>query len=269
MAKVYLIQMDILWCKKTQNFETVRRLLKSHPIEKGGLIVLPEMFATGFVGRPKDGIEESFDHSESGITASFLYELAQETGCWVQGSGISKKNGRFRNHISVYSPDSTVEITQYDKIYPFHTEQKHFEAGNEITTYQFDSFKVAPFICFDLRFPEVFRAAMNYNIELFTVIASWPSIRESHWKTLLKARAIENQCYVLGVNRIGEDPYTKYNGGSMIIAPTGEVIASLDSKEGVVSAEIHYDFLAKVRQNFPVLNDAKPFFSFPIKNKVI
>ena len=71
---------------------------------------------------------------------------------------------------------------------------------------------------------------MNYNIELFTVIASWPSIRESHWKTLLKARAIENQCYVLGVNRIGEDPYTKYNGGSMIIAPTGEVIASLDSK---------------------------------------
>lgn len=269
MAKVYLVQMDILWCNKTANFETVRRLLQSKTIEKGGLIVLPEMFATGFVGRPKEGIEESFEHAESGITASFLSTLSQETGCLVQGSGIRKQNGQFRNHVSVYGPDSQTEITSYDKIYPFHTEQKHFEAGEAIKTYKFDLFNVAPFICYDLRFPEVFRAAMNYNIELFTVVASWPTSRESQWATLLKARAIENQCYVLGVNRIGEDPYTEYNGGSIIVGPTGDIIDSLGSEEGILSAEIDYAILREKRQNFPVLKDAKPFFSFPIKKGVI
>lgn len=263
MARVYLVQMDIVWCEKTQNFDTVRRLLIKQGVEKGGLIVLPEMFATGFVGRPKSGIEESFDHAESGATARFLHQLAQETGCLVQGGGITKKGDKYRNHISVYAPGKNHTICSYDKIYPFHTEQKCFEAGDFISTYAFSDFTVAPFICYDLRFPEVFRAALNANAELFTVAASWPTTRSNHWKTLLTARAIENQCFVIGVNRVGKDPYTNYAGDSLIISPTGEVLASLGSKEGVLSAEVDIKILTELREIFPVLKDAKPFYTFP------
>ncbi|HKG80277.1 MAG TPA: nitrilase-related carbon-nitrogen hydrolase, partial [Pyrinomonadaceae bacterium] len=116
-------------------------------------------------------------------------------------------------------------------------------------------FTVSPFICYDLRFPEIFRAAVFQGAQLFVVIANWPASRVRHWITLLKARAIENQAYVMGVNRCGNDPKLSYSGHSMIIDPRGEVLADASEVEGVISAEIDAEALAQYRREFPFLND--------------
>ena len=137
-------------------------------------------------------------------------------------------------------------------------EAQHYVAGERAVVFRWGDCRVSPFICYDLRFPEIFReAAAAHRPELFVVIASWPEKRISHWMALLKARAIENQAYVVGVNRIGSDPYYAYTGQSAIIDPHGEVLADAGEGEGVIRAELDLATLRKYREGLPFLGDMR------------
>ena len=252
---VYLVQMDIAWGDKQKNFEKVRSLLDTCAVLPGGLIVLPEMFATGFMHAPREDAPEDFDDEDS-ETVKFLAQLARDYGCVVQGGGIAAEKNRLKNHTGIYFPGESVENVGYDKIHPVPSERKNFTAGEDVETYPVEDLKVSPFTCYDLRFPELFREAVAVGAQAFSIGASWPVKRQEHFEILLQARAIENQAYVFGVNRVGRDPYADYVGGSRIISPTGEILAEAGDEECVVTTEIFSEAVISWRNEFPALQDA-------------
>jgi omega-amidase len=251
--KIYGVQFDIQWENKAANFQRVRSLLRLANPARGSLIVLPEMFATGF------------SMNVSGITPSdegeaFLAALARETGCFILGGlATSLPDGRGRNEAFLFAPESSESKVRYCKMHPFSFsgENEFFAPGEDVVTFEWQAFSVAPFICYDLRFPEVFRVAARRGAHLFCVIANWPASREAHWRALLKARAIENQAYVIGVNRCGDDPKLHYSGRSQIIDPRGEVLCDGGNGQSVIAAEIDWDSLEKYRREFPALADMR------------
>lgn len=258
--KVYLVQLDIVWRNKTANFAKVRQLLAEAKVVPGSLVVLPEMFATGFdvkwgqlaEGTP-DGLHE---------TGAFLSELAQEWNSYVQGGGITPGlPPKCRNVIEAYSPQGQ-RLALFTKLHPFTYggEHKRFEKGQQIVSFVAPPFQVAPFLCYDLRFPEVFRQAVRKGAQVFTVAANWPQGRQSHWKPLLQARAIENQAYVIGVNRCGSDQFLHYAGESVVFGPTGQELACVNDQEGVLEVELDPVPLQQWRQEFPVLADIQPSY---------
>lgn len=256
MGKACLIQMDIAWKAKAENFARVKRLLGAVSEAGERLIILPEMFATGFATENPEPLAESFETSGSGETSCFLQKLADDTGSTVEGGGIEKADGAFFNFTGIYVPGKKEPVARFRKLHPFENERVTFKAGGGTTVFPFDNLCVAPFLCYDLRFPESFRDAVAKGAQALTVQASWPSARAEHWEALLRARAIENQSYVLGVNRTGKDPYETYDGGSIIFGPSGEVLGELGNSEGILEADISYGAIHKARKNFPALRDA-------------
>lgn len=274
--KIYGVQLDIQWENKTANFNRVRELLHNAAPEPGSLIVLPEMFATGFSMNVNAIAEES-----DGPTEEFIWDLARDTKCIiVAGTTKRHEDGRGRNEAVAFEYDENkfmaIEgeviagtgrfvLCVYDKYHPFSFsgEDLHYAAGNKLTQFEWQDFKCTPFICYDLRFPEIFRAVTKHGTNLFCVIANWPVARDVHWRALLLARAIENQAYVIGVNRCGDDPKLHYAGRSQIISPRGEIIADAGSDEGVISAELDLGELENYRREFPALQDMKFVERFP------
>lgn len=268
MLEIFLVQMEVAPNDKAKNFAKVEALTQGIRMEVGslaggadaGLIVLPEMFATGYLPLHPESAAEDFSCDSAGETAHFLHKLANRTGCAVMGAGISVKNAcdirtaPLTNHASVYMPGNATEYAHYDKRKPFFMEQGKFRAGDNINLFKINEWTIAPTICFDLRFPELYRDAVKTGANLFTVQAAWPETRINHWNTLLKARAIENQSYVAAVNCVSPDG--KYTGNSQIINPQGEVIAQAESgKECVISAPLDMESLLKYRKVFPVLKE--------------
>ncbi|MBI3946749.1 MAG: carbon-nitrogen family hydrolase [Armatimonadetes bacterium] len=252
--RVYACQFDIAWEDKPANFAKVRRMLRGAAIPRGSLVVLPEMFAVGF-SMNVAGIWED----EEGPTHRFLRETARELGVFILGGVVARApEGPGRNLAVVYSPTGE-RVASYQKIHPFTSggETAHYERGEEIVLFDWQGVSVAPFICYDVRFPEVFRAAVLRGAQVYTVIASWPAHREDVWATFLRARAIENQAYVAGVNRCGDDPNLPYSGRSLIISPRGEVLADAGSEETVVGAEIDLAAQEAYRRELPVLKDMR------------
>ena len=248
-------QLDIVWEDKPANHDQVRALLEAAEPSRGSLILLPEMFATGFSMNVA-----AISDSRSRETQDFLAGTAVKYGVYLLGGVVTTSaDGRGRNECVVFSPDG-VEVSRYCKLHPFTPggEAQHYAAGTGTRIFACQEFTVAPFICYDLRFPEVFRAAVRRGANLLTVIASWPVMREQHWITLLQARAIENQAYVVGVNRCSHDPYLSYSGHTMIIDPSGQVLADAGSQEGTVSVELSLASLTAYRQQLPFLNDIRP-----------
>lgn len=255
--KAVCCQLDIVWEDKPANYTKVRSLLDGVKIPAGSLVILPEMFATGF-SMNVVGIREG----AASETESFLASAARFYGVFMLGGMVTVgANGQGRNEAVVFSPEGKL-LARFCKIHPFTLggEAQHYAAGTEIVTFDWQGFKVAPFVCYDLRFPEVFRSAARQGANVFAVIANWPVVRIHHWSTLLQARAIENQAYVAGVNRCGMDPKLHYNGRSLIIDPRGEILAELGNQEGVISAELKLDALMAWRQEFPALQDMHPEF---------
>ena len=249
--KAFCIQHDIVWENKAATHEKVRSLLRGANVPSGSLIVLAEMFSTGFSMDVTAIAEREAKESER-----FLAELARARSCFVLGGVVTSGAGKGRNETVVYNPAGS-EIARYCKMHPFTLggELDNYERGREPVIFQWGDCTVAPFICYDLRFPEAFRACIKMGVQLYTVIASWPVARIEHWVTLLKARAIENQAYVIGVNRVGTDPKFTYTGRSMIIAPSGEVLVDAGVEETVVGAEIDLGFLTQYREQLPFLGD--------------
>jgi predicted amidohydrolase len=252
-VKIAAVQLDIAWEDKTANFAKVRALLAAAPPEPGSLIVLPEMFASGFsmnlaVTRQNEAREDE----------AFLAALAREHGAFVHGGVVSAGPGEMgRNEAVTFSPDGSL-LARYTKIHPFSLggEAQGHAAGEDIATFACGGFVVAPFVCYDLRFPEIFRAAARRGADLFVVIALWPAKRQQHWLTLLQARAIENQACVIGVNRVGTEPQFSYAGRSVVVDPHGVIIADAGEQERILSAVIDPETVHAWRRDFPALRDA-------------
>ena len=253
--KIVCCQLDIVWENKTANFDRVRRLLQKKAVPSGAMIILPETFAVGFtmnVDAAREGKEAAGEH--------FLAELAREHGAWVLGGVVQgSKGGKGHNEAVVYDPNGT-ELARYRKMQPFSMggETDHYEAGSRVITFQWGDLTVAPFVCYDLRFPELFRLAVQEGAQFMPVIANWPAKRIGHWATLLQARAIENLAYVAGINRCGSDPHHTYTGRSMIVDHHGAILSEAGDQECVLEADLDASALVAWREQFPPLRDMRP-----------
>lgn len=252
---VTCVQFDIAWQDKQANFAKVRTLLAgADACEAGGLIVLPEMFSTGFSMDVQASAE-----GQDAPAEGFLAELACRNGCYALGGVVNcASDGRGLNEAVLVGPDG-LGAMRYAKMHPFSYagESQHFASGEAPVLAEIGGSKLSAFICYDLRFPEVFRAASLAGAEVLVVIANWPASRARHFQALLAARAIENQAWVVGVNRVGSDPNVRYSGGSIVIDPFGRTVAQAGDGEAVLSAEMDMQVLRQYRQEFPVLADAR------------
>jgi len=245
------VQHDIVWEDPAATRAGVERLLAAAPPPRGAFLLLPELGDTGF----------SFDLDR--VCGSGAVEwaagLAQSHGVHLQvGHAERGADGLGRNRASIVGPCGGV-LAEYDKVHPFSFagEERHYRGGESIALLQAGAFVVCPMICYDLRFPELWRLATLAGAEVFTIGAEWLSLRSPHWRSLLIARAIENQAFVVACNRVGEDPRYRYLGGSLIVAPTGEVLAEAGSGEEVVSSHLDPELLHRSRSTFPALADLR------------
>ena len=259
--RIYGIQADLEWEDKDANFTQIRSLLDDKKIQTESLIVLPETFSTGFSMNLKVTAM-----NEPGQTESFLSELARDKKCWVTGGLIepTADGQKGINRSVTFSPVGE-KLSCYGKIQPaaIYREDEVHEPGDWVEVFPLGGFLACPLVCYDLRFPELFRIGMQKGASLFIVIACWPKIRIAHWVTLLKARAIENLSYVIGINRVGSDPHLEYGGRSLVIDPKGEILTDGGEEECVLEMEIDPSFTAQWREEFPVLKHARPEFLPP------
>ena len=246
------IQFDIAWEDPDENFCRVRPLLQQAADQGARLVALPEMFATGFSMRAEDMAA----HAQA--TRDFLAQSASTLGIWLVGGFAEPGEARPVNACSVFSPAGE-EVLHNLKIHPFTLagEDEHFDAGSAVESVEIEGLRVTPLICYDLRFPELFRARAEAT-DLFVIIANWPIRRAHAWRTLLAARAIDNQAWVLGVNRIGEAEGHPHRGDTTLLDPWGAVVATLADEPGVVLGEVDVGVVRKARERFPFLEDRRP-----------
>jgi omega-amidase len=253
-VNIACVQFDIAWENKEANYAKITSLLKAAAILPGSFVLLPEMFATGF-SMDVAKIAES----TGGPTETFLASTAREFQvALLAGVATRAGNGRGRNECVVFGADGAL-LARYQKCQPFTLggETACYEAGTAPLVFKLGEVSIAPFICYDLRFPELSRAVAPQRPQLMTFIANWPNTRLHHWPRLLQARAIENQCYVAGVNRIGNDPRYQHSGRTMIVDPHGEIIADAGDRECVIQAKLDVEALAEYRRAFPALDDMR------------
>ncbi len=252
--RVYCCQIDILWERPTDNCAKVRALLDRAKPLPGSLVVLPEMFATGF-----SMAAFKLPGGDGRCVEAFLADTARAHRVFLLGGVVNLGSGGLgRNEAVVFSPQGEL-AARFTKMHPFSlgSEAEHYEPGNDIVTFPCGDWVVAPFICYDLRFPEVFRLAARRRAQVFVVIASWPGVRIGHWLALLRARAIENQAYVVGVNRCGTDPKQSYPGRSVVVDPLGELVADAGEGENCLGVEIDLERVTAWRRDFPALRDMR------------
>ena len=250
---VHLVQIDSVWEDRAANHSKARQLIANANPLPGSLIILPETFSTGFSMNLAITAEP-----ENGPTEQFLREMAAQYQCCVVGGVVTQTDDdRGMNQALALAPDGGL-LTRYTKNYPFSMggENQVHRAGTAISLFNWQGLRIAPLICYDLRFPEVARSAVRAGAEVLVFIAAWPVKRIQHWITLLQARAIENQAYVIGVNRCGTDPEFTYTGRSIVVDPHGIIIADAAEQERVISAQIDPAVLCGWRSQFPALRDA-------------
>jgi omega-amidase len=249
----FAVQFDIVWEKIQENLEKIERLLDNAGELKGGMIFLPEMFATGYTMKPSEVLEDVK------VAIDWLKQFSRENNCLIGGSLPVFDNGKFFNRFYIYADGK--ELAIYDKRHLFSNagEHKVYCGGNKIVTFEYNGWKVKPVVCYDLRFPVWLRNTEGYD--LLVVVANWPAKRDEVWRLLLKTRAVENQAYVLGVNRVGEDGNGfEYAGSSVFVDAKGKIIADMENKEGVMAVrDVSKKELYEFRNKFDTLKDADKF----------
>lgn len=251
--KITTFQAYLFWENIDKNLKNLSLRLSSIR-EKTDLLVLPEMFSTGFTMNADALAEEP-----GGRTMQWMHEQAERFNCVVTGSLIIKENGNYYNRLIWMRQDGTYE--KYDKrhLFGLGKEDDIYTPGKERLVVELNDWKICPAICYDLRFPVWLRNS-NGEYDLLLIVANWPDRRSQHWKALIPARAVENQAFVVAVNRVGHDGNEIYHSGdSMCIDPNGKTVYYKPGDEDLYTFTIHKDELTKVRRAYPFLKDADDF----------
>jgi omega-amidase len=269
--KITTLQLDLVWENKTQNLQKIDEILRG--VGKTDVIVLPEMFTTGFSMTPEKWAEPMF-----GETFNWLKTKALEYDTAITGSFICEENGQYFNRLIWMQPDGT--FYKYDKRHLFSLagEQHHYKEGVKRITIEWRGWQICPLVCYDLRFPVWSRNTLNFQnsdfssqntegvqntpsyYDVLIYVANWPAIRANAWKSLLVARAIENQAYVVGVNRVGNDGNQIWHSGdSAVIDFKGGIIFETSEKENISTTILNRGDLLKFRNKFGFLNDQDSF----------
>lgn len=250
--KISLLQYNPQWENKSFNMSKIQHMLEDKD-DLGEVLIFPEMTLTGFTMNAKAMAENL-----KGESTKYFSALAKKYKISVFAGVIEKNGSRFFN--SLIHCDKTGKVSaRYKKIHPFSysTENEYYTAGEKIVVTKVEDWKIGMSICYDLRFPELFRLYAKRKVELIINIANWPDTRVEHWRALLKARAIENQCYVAGVNRVGKDPKLHYNGYSSLFDPMGNEIIANKNKETVLTVDVDISNVNEIRSKLPFLQDIK------------
>ena len=253
--KVTLLQTDIKWSDPSANHREAERLIEK--AEKSDLYILPEMWSTGFATY-SDGVAEVVDDSGDTDSLRWMRHIAQTYDAAIAGSLAMKlPDGTYRNRLLFVTP---YEEEYYDKrhLFSYGGEDRRYTAGDRRVVTEWRGVRFLLQVCYDLRFPVFSRNRGDYDVALY--VANWPDSRRQVWDTLLRARALENQCYVIGVNRVGDDAQCHYDGGSAVIDAYGHTVAmAADGRQQVVTADIDMQRLQRFREKFPVLADRDDF----------
>ncbi|QBP39639.1 carbon-nitrogen family hydrolase [Paenisporosarcina antarctica] len=254
--KIACIQLDVAFADPDKNFHNVQMLIEKAVNEGAELVVLPEMWNTAYALKE---LEQLADF-EGKRTKKFLSELARLHHIHIVGGSVSTKKGtNFYNTMYVFTNDGKL-VAEYDKAHLFRLMDEHLylQAGNKENVFSLGSIQAGGLICYDLRFPEWLRAHALAGAKVLFIPAQWPETRIDHWKILLQARAIENQCFVIAVNRTGSDPNNHFNGQSMIIAPWGKILWTGAEQEEYALIDVDFSEVEEVRKRIPVYEDRRP-----------
>lgn len=253
---ITLIQTNLIWEEKSANLRLLEEKISG--IEQTELVILPEMFSTGFSMNPA-ALAETME----GETVNWMRRVSRENGVILTGSIIIEEEGKYYNRLIWMLPNG--QHGYYDKrhLFAYGEEDKHYHAGKKRLIASVKGWKINLQVCYDLRFPVWARqqkseAGTEYDVLLY--VANWPERRSHAWKTLLCARAIENQCYVIGANRVGTDANNiYYSGNSLVIDPLGQVLYHMADAEDVFTITLSKEKLEEVRSTFPFWKDADGF----------
>lgn len=251
--KVAVIQADTVWADRDANFARLTPLVSTAASNGASLVLLTEMFSTGFVVDRGD-----IGEPEGGPSSQFLTQLAKQHNTWIAGScpEVTTDDPRPFNSLVLVSPQGVQH--RYHKIHPFTYggEDTYFRPGKDFVTVNLDGIRVTLFVCYDLRFADEFWKTAT-DTDLYLVPGNWPASRREHWMALLRARAIENQAYVIGCNRVGTGGGLTYAGDSRIINPLGEIIAEAQDQPTILYADIYAEEVQSVRTAFPFVQDRR------------
>jgi len=250
--KIALIQTQLSWENPSQN-----RIILTNKIESISesidLIILPEMFTSGFTMNP-ERVAEAMD----GVTMLWLQALAKANNCAITGSLVIKEDGNYFNRLVFVFPSGSVEYYNKRHLFTLAGEDKVYASGNQKIVVNYLGWKICPLICYDLRFPAFSRNHEEYDLLLY--VANWPKIRINAWDSLLKARAIENMSYTVGVNRIGSDANGhEYTGHSQVVDFLGDYVLQPEEDEGLLTVSLNKDKMIEMRQKLGFLNDKDVF----------
>ncbi len=251
--KIATLQLDLIWEDKIKNLEKIESIIMSIS-DKVDLIILPEMFTTGFTMNP-----EKYAESMNGETVGWMKKMAQKKSTSILGSIVIRENSNFYNRAIFVLSNSEISFYNKRHLFRFEGEKDYYKAGETNTIFQINKWRIRPQICYDLRFPIWSRNNNEYDVLIN--MANWPAKRNEHWVKLLYARAIENQCYVIGCNRIGIDGNgIEYIGNSMVIDPKGNKMnKEMINCESTIIIELSMKDLEQYRNQFPVYLDNDKF----------
>ncbi|MCU1395641.1 MAG: putative carbon-nitrogen hydrolase [Ilumatobacteraceae bacterium] len=255
-VRIAALQHDIEWGDRDANFAHLAPMIRSAAGSGARLALLTETFSTGFV------TDRAIGEPEGGPSSQFIVEQAAANGLWVGGTcpeipaDADPSDQRPFNSFVLAGPDGTVH--RYRKIHPFTYggEDQHFRGGDTLITIEIVGLRVSPLICYYLRFADEFWQLAK-TTDVYLVPANWPEARRLHWQALLQARAIENQAYVVGCNRVGEGGGLAYSGDSRIVDPLGELLVTAARTESILLADISAAHVAATRERFQFLRDRR------------
>lgn len=266
MLTVATIQADLVWEDKAANLDRFREKIEALSSEVE-LVILPEMFTTGFSMSP-----QTLAETADGETIAWMKQLSQDRNIVIVGSMIAKENDSYFNRLICMLPTGSYGIYDKRHLFSFAGEENHYSAGSKRLIASIKGWKINLQICYDLRFPVWARQQMKVSeteeiipeYDMLVYVANWPERRVNAWRTLLCARAMENQCYVIGVNRVGNDGNGIYhNGSTMIIGPLGEVLYHAVDEEDICEMTLSKEELKDIRNKFSFLKDGDDFNILP------